>query len=867
MSEPTPVLAQYLNIKESHKSEVLFFRLGDFYEMFYDDALEVSRLLNLTLTHRADAPMCGIPYHASKIYIARLLRLGKKIAICEQFGDPKAKGLTERKVVEIITPGSVTEEEYLENGVNNYLASICLVKDKNSSLVSYSYLDISTGNFYATHWDYSAFSEAFPKELGRSCPKELIVSQSVSENRDFEKTVSLYPNLSISVYPDWHFSLELSAKTLKTQFNALTLRSFSLTESSPEVASCGFLLEYIKKNSGFSESSILPHVTNLNVYTDDNFLVIDDSSRRNLEITSNLHDGSSAYSLIETVSYTLTSMGKRLLSNWFMYPLTDRNQIIQRENHISSFFSNSLGLGKVREILAKIYDIERLAGRIALEKAHPKDLQTIKLSLINAVEIENLLSDLSFPLLETETAGSIIQLISDCLIEDPPTIITDGGIIKEGYSQELDHWRNVHNNFSSILEQYLEEEKANTGINNLKIRYNNILGYYIEVSKGKLTSVPEHFILRRALVNGDRYTTTKLQELEGQLLKASEQIVSLEKNLFLDLRRKISEHLSYLLQLSNIIAYIDVCASLAYAAQINHWVCPEIVTDSSFEIENGRHPVVEFHLKAGEFVPNSVNLSEKSFALITGPNMAGKSTFLRQNALIALLAQIGSFVPASKAKISIVDRIFCRVGASDNLARGESTFLVEMSETALILRSATEKSLVIMDEVGRGTSTEDGLSLAWAISEYLLNNIKAKTLFATHYHQLTNLEHQFIQMLCMDVIEENDTIVFLRKVKKGAAQNSYGLHVASLAGIPAKVVKRAKEILDTISINNVFTDKNQENIDVSEKIESPKTVNAPGLFSEEELILDSILSTDVNSITPLDALSRISEWKKILSGK
>ena len=874
MAEQTPLMVQYHSIKEQHPNEVLFFRLGDFYEMFNDDAVEVSRLLNLTLTHRGPSPMCGIPYHASKIYIARLLRLGKKIAVCEQIGDPKAKGLTERKVVEIITPGSVTEEEYLEYGANNFLASICFVKEGKKTLVSFAYIDISTGNFYATHWDKSEFSDYFLKELARCNPKEIIASSSVSELPEFLQVKNLYPNISISTYPDWHFSLELTTSRLKKQFNAVTLRSFSLTETSPENCSAGFLLEYLIKNSALKdESGSLPHITSLNVYTDSQFVVIDDASRRNLEITSNLRDGSSAFSLLETVQFTNTAMGKRLLSTWFMYPLTDYNQIVSRQNHIQVFFDNPIGLNGIREILSKILDIERLTSRIALEKAHPKDVQALRTSLESAVNIQKIVSELSFPVIQMETAGQIINLIYNAILDEPSTSITEGGIIKEGFSAELDRLKNIQQNFNSILEEYLEEEKTKTGISNLKIKYNRISGYYIEVTKGKLTSVPSHFILRRTMVTGERYTTTRLQELEDELIKADEQITQLEKQLFLQVRNDIAQHISYLLQLSSVIAYIDVCASLAYGAKSQNWCRPEITQDDSFYVEKGRHPVVERHIATGEFVPNNVNLSDKKFALITGPNMAGKSTYLRQNALIVLLAQIGSFVPAEKAKLGIVDRIFCRVGASDNLAKGESTFLVEMSETALILRSATEKSLVIMDEVGRGTSTEDGLSLAWAISEYLLHTIKSKTLFATHYHQLTRMEHQNLQMLCMDVLETDGKIIFLRKVIEGATQNSYGLHVAQLAGIPREVVNRAQSILEVIVKNsNIYTDSTtdlgiytQQNQSSSTEKKLVPSNTLPGLFSDEEMVLDSILSTDVNSITPLEALAKISEWKKLLS--
>jgi DNA mismatch repair protein MutS len=522
----------------------------------------------------------------------------------------------------------------------------------------------------------------------------------------------------------------------------------------------------------------------------------------------------------------------------------------------------------VRSRLEPVLDIERLAGRIAMDRAHPKDMQALRASLESWLDVRKSLEKHDFSSIPSEPAEKIIGIIHDAILDDPSTNITDGRIIRDGWSEELDHWRGIHDNFDKILGEYEAEERAKTGITNLKIRNTNAAGYFIEITKGKLAAVPSHFIMRRALVNGDRYTTEKLQELEHELNEAGSKILELERDLYVEIRNQLHEYVPYLMQTAGEIAYTDASASLAQAAVTHGWVRPVVTETSEFEVKGGRHPVVELHLPSGEFVPNDLDISAEddgkpSFALITGPNMAGKSTYLRQNALIALLAQTGSFVPASSARIGIVDRIFCRVGASDNLARGESTFLVEMTETANILRSATAKSLVIMDEVGRGTSTEDGLAIAWAVSEYLLDTIRCKTLFATHYHELTRMEHASLTMLCMDVSEQNGTVVFLRKVKQGASEDSYGIHVARLAGVPQQVIDRANVILDHIQA--VAADR-----PVLESVPAPQAapaVQTPGLFSDEEIVLDEILSSDPDNMTPLAALQAVARWKKALSGR
>lgn len=870
MSDATPLMTQYQSIKDDYPDEVLFFRLGDFYEMFNEDAVEVSRLLNLTLTHRGDSPMCGIPYHASKIYISRLLRLGKRIAICEQIGEvAKGKGLTERKVVEVITPGTAVDEEYLEQTVHNYLVAISSVKIGKEQNMSFAAIDISTGDFLATSWNFTQNSISLPREIGRLQPKEILISNELENNNIVNQIINLNPNITISWYPSWQFSLELSYKRLIKQFKTNNLRSFGLSEKSSEIVSAGFLLEYLLRTSSTLRTNItFPQIASLKVYKDTEFVVIDDSSRRNLELTSNLTDGSTKFTLLDTINYCVTPMGNRLLRYWIMTPLLDLNHIHQRQFHISSLVDNSKVLNSLRDVLSHILDIERLSSRIAMERAHAKDILALKQSLICWLNMKTLTDSISFVSSDSIIANDVIQLIENAILDDPSTSLTEGRLIKDGYSEDLDYWKKIQNNFNQILEQYLEEEKQNTSIQNLKIRYNRIIGYYIEVTKGKLDNVPEHFILRRALVNGDRYTTQKLQELEHELLQANEKIIEIEKRIFLEIRQKLSNHIDYFMQIAKEIAYNDVCASLAHCAILNNWHCPIVDDSLALEITKGRHPIVEKYLPTGQFVPNDTFLVKKPFALITGPNMAGKSTYLRQNALIVLLAQIGSFVPAQDAHIGLVDSIFCRVGASDNLAKGESTFLVEMTETAHILHAATKRSLVIMDEVGRGTSTEDGLSIAWAVSEYLLNNIKCKTFFATHYHELTRLSHPSIIQLFLDVLESDEEIVFLRKIKEGASENSYGIHVAKLAGVPQTVIKRADEILITLQKNTPYTDTLSQVItEQTSKQLTKNQLSVTGLFNDEELILDEILSVDTDSITPLDALQKIARWKKTLSGK
>ena len=870
------MMAQYLSIKSKYPDTILFFRLGDFYEMFDEQAVEVSRLLNLTLTKRVSVPMCGIPFHASKIYIARLLRLGKKIAICEQIAVGTGRGLFERRVTEIITPGTTFEEDYLDRGSNNFLASLVPVKAGKETVYAFAWLDVSTAVFEACSWNKEKHAEEAPKNINRVAPCELLLPKSLENDPVVSGITASMPGTVVSYYQDWQFNAEIAYKKLVSQFKTVNLRSFSLTENSPEIIPAGFLLEYAAKNAGTD----LTHISGISLYKETEYLNLDESSRKNLELTVNLRDGSSRFTLFEVINHTCTPMGSRLLRQRISSPLTDVKQIKHRQNEVQILAENSTCADNLRKILQETSDVERLASRVAMDRAHAKDLLALKKSLDCYVAMKKETARFNLFSNDTEQAENVSEIIGKAIKEDPSIYLTEGNMIARGWSEELDHLHDIQTNFSAILDKYLEEEKQRTGIPSLKIRYNRQSGYYIEVTKANLALVPQDYIRKRSFINGERFTTEKLEELENELLSSSEKIIELERKLFIALRDKLKAFVQYFFVCAEEIAELDVTASNAWCAKHFHWVCPEVDDSSAFQIEQGRHPVVEFHLPEGSFVPNDVCLDEKPFALITGPNMAGKSTFLRQNALIAVLAQIGSYVPAEKAHIGVVDKIFCRVGASDNLARGESTFLVEMTETANILRSATSKSLVIMDEVGRGTSTEDGLSIAWAVSEFLLNTIKAKTLFATHYHELTRLTHESLQLLCLEVLETSGEVIFLKRIKEGASENSYGLHVARLAGIPQKVIDRAAKIIAVLQKHSPATETiisdGDSGIDFAgEKLNSTAAAateirtntNAPGLFSEEELVLEEILSVNIDELTPLEALKNLARWQKQLSGK
>jgi DNA mismatch repair protein MutS len=892
-------MEQYRRIKREHQNEVLFFRVGDFYEMFYEDALEISALLNLTLTNRQGQPMCGIPYHASRSYIARLLKEEKKIAICEQITEP-GKGLIERRVVELITPGTTVDEDFLDKGNSNYLAcfanSGAISGAKSGRYFSFAYIDISAGDFYACSFPGERAAERFRQELERIQPNEIIVQESL---------LNEYPALAQAVeergglvnrWADWLFDFDRSRERLEKQFGEASLKSFGLRHDSPEIVSSGALLDYLDDTS----RSLIPHVRFLKVYDEGEFVGLDESTQRNLELVRNLMDGGSRFSLMEVMDETKTAMGRRLLKSRILHPLMNEEQINRRLDMVETLYRGQEKLRKIRELLSKTPDLERLCSKLAMDKAHGKDMVAVKNALFYFARIEEELgatgcntnpagfcneTPQGFRFESAEAASlsdedckeleTLRELLSKGMAEDPAIVLSEGNLIREGFNGELDRLRELRDSGRKLLEDYLEEEKQATGIQGLKIKYNRFIGYFFEVGNNNLSRVPPRFIRRQGVAGGERFTTDRLAGLESEINGASDKIIELEKKIFLELRDGAKKLLPELSAAGKRVAEVDSSQSLARAATVHGWNRPVIDKQNRTTITEGRHPVVEAHLSRGEFIPNDLALDAGepdgadgkqgiSFALITGPNMAGKSTYLRQAALITLMAQSGSFVPAAEAHIGLVDRVFCRVGSQDNLARGESTFLVEMNETAYILHSATRRSFVIMDEVGRGTGTEDGLSIAWAVCEELLENIKCRTLFATHYHELAKISSPRMANRSMGVAQRDGEIIFLRKLREGPTAESYGLYVASLAGLPERVLIRAEEIMNAFSGGESKTPPGRSSEERSSN--GPKDQDRkPGDSRQEAKVLKEISSLEADDMTPLQALNLIHRWKKALA--
>ncbi|MDR2746749.1 MAG: DNA mismatch repair protein MutS [Treponema sp.] len=850
---------QYRRIKRDHPGEVLFFRLGDFYEMFAEDALEVSALLNLTLTSRNGQPMCGIPYHASRTYIGRLLKLGKKVAVCEQISEP-GKGLVERKVVEVITPGTVLDDDYLDKGNANYLAALAAGR----AVLSLACIDISSGDFRATSFPREN-SGRLRQELEGLPIRELIIQESLLEEKgDLARAILERPALVVNRWADWLFDLQRGRDRLCRQFKLPNLRSFGLDDSSPEILAAGALLDYLDDTA----KSVLPHVRGLVVYQDNEYTGIDESTQRNLELVKNIREGDSRYSLLEVMDESLTAMGRRLLKWRILHPLRDIAVITARLDMVEAFYRDQEVLGVLRDLLNKTPDLERLTGRLAMDRAHGKDMLAIKNSLDSLDQVLSVIQEFSLsfenPLIrdfDSRRGGfsrllDLRELLARALAEDPSILLTEGNLIRDGYNGELDGIKKLRDNSRQLLEEYLEEERQQTGIPGLKIRYNRIIGYYMEVSKIHLNRVPAHFIRRQGIAGGERFTTNRLSAMESEINGAQDRIIELERSLFLALRDTVKDCLGELAAAAVLLAELDAAQSMARSATVRRWVRPQVEEGSTLRVLEGRHPVVEAHLPQGEFIPNDVILDGEafSFVLITGPNMAGKSTYLRMTALIVVMAQAGSFVPAREALVGITDRIYCRVGASDNLARGESTFLSEMNETAYILNTATNKSLVIMDEVGRGTGTKDGLSIAWAVCEDLLDRVTCRTLFATHYHELSLIAHPHLANRSMDVLNKDGEILFLRRVKEGPSAESYGLHVARMAGLSEAVLERAEVIMGQLRER----ERQLMGLPAIPDSPAPKANTVLLRFAQE------IAALELDNTTPLDALNLIGKWKRIL---
>ncbi len=871
------MMDQYRAIKARHRDAILFFRLGDFYEMFFDDAIEASSLLDLTLTHRQGEPMCGVPYHAARTYIARLLRHGKKIAICEQLSEPGAgKGIVDRDVIEVVTPGTTVEEDFLDQTANNYLVSACILNGR----LCIAYLDVSTGEFRAfSHPVSDSLGQAqhLRAELYRLSPREMLVQQSLLEDRAIAEAIGEMEGLVVGKYPDWSFDPVSAAADIARRFGVVSLKGFGFDDDAPELAAAGVLLRYIDETA----RSASPHLAPPLPYRDDEYLSIDEGSRKNLEIVRNMGDSGRAFSLIAVLDHTRTAPGSRLLRNWLLQPLRSRVAAEARLDAVDFLYRDQRLLSSLRDVLGSVRDIERLASRVAMDKAHAKDLLALAESIRACSAGDDLLrgAGASAPAAlvagDAENAalaraGAVARLVDAAIKDEPSVLLTEGDLIREGYDAELDRLRSLKDGSRGVLEAYIEEEKAATRISTLRVRFNRIIGYYLEVSKGKLDAVPSHFIRRQSLVAGERYTTTRLTELESEINGATERIVELERKLFLEVRERAKAEVAPMLVLGRAWAARDCLASFAWAATARGYSRPRLVDAPVLRISEGRHPVVEAHVPEGSFVPNGIALDSSAdtpgapaFALITGPNMAGKSTFLRQTALIALMAHAGSFVPALDAEIGMVDKIYCRVGAQDNLARGESTFLVEMHETAFILNTATDRSLVVMDEVGRGTSTIDGLAIAWSVAESILDTIRCRALFATHYHELTAIAHPRLRNFSLAVLEEEDGIIFLKKLEERPAEGSYGIHVAKLAGLPPAVLERARSIQFGLEAKERQA---PAPVDPKERKNLPKTrVAVPeSLFNPGDLVLAELASIDTDKLTPLEALNKIATLKRRL---
>jgi len=839
---------QYDRQKEKYRDSVLFFRMGDFYEMFKTDAIEVSRLLNLTLTQRQGVPMCGIPYHAADNYIARLLEHGKKIAICEQVEMPKGRGLARREVVEVVTPGTIINDSYLDNRTNNYLAAL-VGDDRNTSL---AYADLSTGEFRATVFEKGAEKELLRREIARANPREMIVQEGLLESYAFVGDLGIV----LDRQPDWVFDLRQSRERLLSQFQTVNLKAFGIGDEELSILAAGAILNYLDdKHKG-----VLPHIRSIEIFEENSAVGLDESTIRNLEIVKNLHDGGSSFTLLEILDHTKTSLGARKLRRRILQPLPELKSITSHHERVERLYRSQTILVALRELLSGILDLERLSARIAMDKAHAKDLVAVRDSLVRAFRIRDIMDE---SLLDDGGGGleilfgslsTLAKMLGDSLMEEPSILLTEGQLIKEGWDSRLDEMRRKNVNGEKTLKDYAAEEKTASKIGSIKLKYNRIIGYFFEVSRGQSNRVPERFKRRQSLAQCERFTTERLGELEVEINSVRESLIEYEQELFLAIREDAKKHISGLLRLAGIISDIDVVQSCAHAATEYGYVRPRMVEAARIEIENGRHPIVERHIPQGSFVPNSISVDSDgvSLALVTGPNMAGKSTILRQVALITLMAHAGSFVPADSALIGLVDRIYCRVGASDNLARGESTFLVEMNETANILRNATNQSLVIMDEVGRGTGTADGLAIAKAVCEYLLTHITPRTLFATHYRELTKIEHPHLINLSMSVNEKNGRLIFPKILVSGPAEASYGIHVGSMAGLPESVVERAHELL-------MLREGGASHL--SAKI--TRTLQA-SLFDRKEMILEKLRDLDLDNLTPMESLQILSSLQKEL---
>ena len=873
----SPMMEQYVATKEKYKDCILFYRLGDFYEMFFDDAILASKELEITLTGKdcgmeERAPMCGIPFHAADTYINQLVKKGYKVAIGEQVEDPKlAKGLVKREVIRIVTPGTNLSSESLEESKNNYLMCISYV-GKNYGI---SVTDLSTGVFKTCQIQQA---EKVVDEINKFQPSEVLYQAGVEQVEEIHAVCERL-QVSHTEAPDYYFNLETDEETLKRQFHINSIEGLGLKDSPACVASCGALMQYLHE----TQMSSLSHINHIETYSVDSFMILDSATRRNLELTETLRDKQKRGSLLWVLDKTKTAMGARKLREFVEQPLLYKDAIEKRLDAIEAINKELIVREELREYLNTIYDLERLLTRIALKTANPRDLLAFKTSIQYLPDIYNLLRELPCERIneiyeDYDSLEDLYDLLEQAIVEEPPVSIKEGGIFKQGYRDEIDELRLAKTECKTWLADLESKEREKTGIKGLKIKYNKVFDYYFEVTNSFKSLVPDYFIRKQTLVNAERFTTDELNTLSGKILGAEDKLYALEYDCYVELREKLAAALVRVQKMAGYIAELDALCSLAYVADKNNYVRPSLNTDGVIDIKGGRHPVVEKMLANDSFVENDtyLNNAESRISIITGPNMAGKSTYMRQTALITLMAQIGSFVPAESANIGLCDRIFTRVGASDDLASGQSTFMIEMNEVANILRNATKDSLLILDEIGRGTSTFDGLSIAWAVVEYIAdpNILGAKTLFATHYHELTELEGKLssVNNFCIAVQEEGDDIVFLRKIIKGGADQSYGIQVARLAGVPEPVLKRAREICNELIDSDITT--KVKDIDIKPALsEQPKKKETRSsdyeqlsLFSSpvEMTIANEVKTMDLNNMTPIKAMLYLQELQERL---
>lgn len=874
------MMVHYCQTKCEYKDSILFYRLGDFYEMFFEDAKTVSRELELTLTGKdcglsERAPMCGIPYHAAETYINRLIDKGYKVAICEQVEDPKtAKGIVKREVTRVVTPGTNLNMQELDEGKNNYLMAIVCVGDH----FGVSTADITTGDCYVTEIDEE---RKLWDEINKFLPAEIICNDAFLVSGVDVDDLRNRLHISVFALESWYFGDDLCKQTLLEHFKISSLEGLGLADYDSGVIAAGSLFRYLLD----TQKNTMEHMNKIIPYTTDRYMVIDSSSRRNLELVETLREKQKRGSLLWVLDKTKTAMGARMLRSFVEQPLIDADAINERLDAVTELNMQAMLREEIREYLNPVYDLERLVSRISYRSANPRDLLAFKMSLEMIPHIKNLLANFTSPLLvrineQMDGLEDLYTLLEASITEDPPLAVKEGGIIREGYNEQVDTYRNSKTQGKSWLAQLEAEEKEKTGIRNLKIKYNKVFGYYLEVTNSFKDLVPEYYTRKQTLTNAERYITPKLKELEDMILGAEDKLFALEYDLFCQVREELAAQIPRIQETAKAIAQLDVYASLSVVAQRNNYVRPTVNTKGVIDIKNGRHPVVEKMINNDMFIANDTYLDNgsKRVSVITGPNMAGKSTYMRQTALIVLMAQIGSFVPAEKAKIGVVDRIFTRVGASDDLASGQSTFMVEMTEVANILRNATAKSLLILDEIGRGTSTFDGLSIAWAVIEHISNTklLGAKTLFATHYHELTELEGKIpgVNNYCIAVKERGDDIVFLRKIVKGGADKSYGIQVAKLAGVPDSVLDRAKELVDEL----VHTDITSTFKDLAENSRKtkPKAVHYDevdleqiSLFDtvQDQDIIEELKNLDITMLTPMDAMNTLYRLQNKLKNR